>query len=33
MVIAGPEPKRVKRGKGGTGKEEPCQIMLNDTCL
>jgi uncharacterized protein YkwD len=33
MVIAGPEARRVKRGKGATGKEEPCQIMLNDTCL
>jgi uncharacterized protein YkwD len=31
MVIAMPEPKREKRGKGG--KAKPCQIMLNDTCL
>jgi uncharacterized protein YkwD len=31
MVIAAPEPKSTKRGKGG--KTEPCRIMLNDTCL
>ena len=31
MVIAAPEPKREKRGKGA--KEKPCRIMLNDTCL
>jgi uncharacterized protein YkwD len=31
MVIAAPEPKREKRGKGG--KAKPCEIMLNDTCL
>jgi uncharacterized protein YkwD len=31
MVIAAPEPKREKRGKGG--KEKPCRIIINDTCL
>jgi uncharacterized protein YkwD len=31
MVIAAPEPKREKRGKDG--KEKPCRIMLNDTCI
>jgi len=31
MVIAVPEPKLEKRGKGG--KAKPCRIMLNDTCL
>ena len=31
MVIAAPEPKREKRGKDG--KEKPCRIMINDTCL
>jgi hypothetical protein len=31
MVIAAPEPKLEKRGKGG--KAKPCRIMLNDTCL
>src|SRR5579859_4551086 len=30
MVIAAPEPKREKRGKGG--KKKPCRIMINDTC-
>lgn len=31
MVIAAPEPKLEKRGKGG--KAKACRIMLNDTCL
>jgi uncharacterized protein YkwD len=31
MVIAAPEPKREKRGKDG--KEKPCRLMINDTCL
>jgi len=31
MVIAAPEPKREKSGKGG--KEKPCRLMINDTCL
>ena len=31
MVIAAPEPKREKRGKGG--KEKPCRLMINDTCI
>ncbi|HET7887988.1 MAG TPA: CAP domain-containing protein [Bradyrhizobium sp.] len=31
MVIAAPEPKREKHGKGG--KKESCRIMINDTCL
>jgi len=31
MVIAAPEPKREKPGKGG--KEKPCRLMINDTCL
>jgi uncharacterized protein YkwD len=33
MVIADTEPKRVKRGKDGKIKEEPCRLMLNDTCM
>jgi uncharacterized protein YkwD len=33
MVIADTEPKRIKRGKDGKIKEEPCRLMLNDTCL
>jgi len=33
MVIAAPEPKRENRGKGAGGKEKPCRIMINDTCL
>lgn len=33
MEIAGPEPKRIERAKGGSAKEKPCQLMLNDTCL
>ena len=33
MEIAGPEPKRIERGKGADGKEKPCRLMLNDTCL
>jgi hypothetical protein len=33
MVIAGPEPKREGRAKGANGKEKPCRLMLNDTCL
>jgi Cysteine-rich secretory protein family len=31
MVIAAPEPTREKRGKGG--KEKPCRLMINDTCI
>jgi len=33
MVIAMPEPKREKHGKGSGGKKETCRIMINDTCL
>ncbi|MGA2054870.1 MAG: CAP domain-containing protein [Bradyrhizobium sp.] len=33
MVIAGPEPKREGSAKGRDGKEKPCRLMLNDTCL
>ena len=33
MVIAMPEPKREKIGKGKGGKAKSCEIMLNDTCL
>ena len=35
MVIAAPEPAREKHGKGGNkgGKEKPCRLMINDTCL
>lgn len=33
MVIAGPEPERRGRTKGANGKEKPCRLMLNDTCL
>jgi uncharacterized protein YkwD len=33
MVIADTEPKRIKRGKDGKIREEPCRLMLNDTCL
>ena len=32
MVIAGPEPKDTRPGKG-TGKTAPCELMLNDTCM
>lgn len=30
MVIASPQPKRIKHGKG---KKESCRLMLNDLCL
>jgi uncharacterized protein YkwD len=33
MVIAGPEPKDTRRGKGTGGKTAPCELMLNDTCM
>jgi uncharacterized protein YkwD len=33
MVIAGPQPKRIKHGKGAAGKTERCRLMLNDLCL
>jgi uncharacterized protein YkwD len=33
MVIAGPEPERRGNVKGAKGKEKPCRLMLNDTCL
>jgi uncharacterized protein YkwD len=33
MVIAGPEPERRGSAKGTKGKEKPCRLMLNDTCL
>jgi uncharacterized protein YkwD len=33
MVIAGPEPERRGSAKGAKGKEKPCRLMLNDTCL
>jgi uncharacterized protein YkwD len=33
MEIAGPEPKRIERGKGAEAKEKPCRLMLNDLCL
>ena len=33
MVIAMPEPKREKLGKGKGGKAKSCEIMINDTCL
>jgi uncharacterized protein YkwD len=33
MVIAGPEPERRGSAKGTNGKEKPCRLMLNDTCL
>jgi uncharacterized protein YkwD len=33
MVIAGPEPERSGSAKGAKGKEKPCRLMLNDTCL
>jgi uncharacterized protein YkwD len=33
MVIAGPAPKREGGAKGANGKEKPCQLMLNDSCL
>jgi uncharacterized protein YkwD len=33
MVIAGPEPERRGGAKGAKGKEKPCRLMLNDTCL
>ena len=33
MVIAGPEPERRGNAKGAKGKEKPCRLMLNDTCL
>src|SRR6202046_1015617 len=33
MVIAGPEPKDTRRGKGTGGKTARCELMLNDTCM
>ena len=33
MVIAGPEPERRGSAKGAKGKDKPCRLMLNDTCL
>lgn len=33
MVIADSEPRRIKRGKGGVAREEPCRIMLNSLCM
>ena len=33
MVIAGPEPERRGSAKGAKGKDKPCRLILNDTCL
>jgi len=33
MVITGPELTRGGSAKGANGKEKPCRLMLNDTCL
>jgi uncharacterized protein YkwD len=33
MVIASPQPKRIKHGKSAAGRTERCRLMLNDLCL
>lgn len=33
MEIAGPKPERLEHTRSANGKEKPCRLMLNDTCL